>query len=203
MRIVATIEARMDSTRLPGKALADIDGVTAIGRIVSRLRRVKSLHDIILATTGRACDDALADWARANEIGLFRGGVDQKARLEAALDAYGHQWLLVRVWGDMPCVDPSLIAAGIAAYFNGHSPAVSNIGFGYAPTGMEVWVGNRLDVTPAETAILRHGGRFARSDIRVVLDNNLDLKNIRWLYKNLGPTFGAAELIEFVDGMKT
>src|ERR1019366_7721495 len=76
MKIVATIEARMTSSRLPGNVLLPVTGRPLLGHLVRRLRAVPALSDIVLATTVNAADDVLVEFARAAEIRCFRGSED-------------------------------------------------------------------------------------------------------------------------------
>ena len=72
-RYVATIEARMNSSRLPGKVLLPAAGKPMLWHLVERLKQVKSLSEIILATTVNPSDDVLEKFAKEVGIKLFRG----------------------------------------------------------------------------------------------------------------------------------
>ena len=76
MKIVATIEARMTSSRLPGKVMMKVRGKPLLGHLVDRLKRVPSISHIVLATTVNAADECLAAFAREAGIGCFRGSED-------------------------------------------------------------------------------------------------------------------------------
>ena len=75
-RVVASIEARMGSSRLPGKVLMDINGKPAIQRLVDRLRKCRSLDDIVVATTVNKGDDSLVRWCEGYGVAFFRGSDD-------------------------------------------------------------------------------------------------------------------------------
>jgi spore coat polysaccharide biosynthesis protein SpsF len=62
-KVVASIEARMTSSRLPGKVLADVRGKPAIARVVARLQKCALVDEIVIATTTNAADDVLVSWA--------------------------------------------------------------------------------------------------------------------------------------------
>ena len=72
-KIVATIEARMTSTRLPGKVLLPAGGQPMLKHLVDRLRQVKSLQAIVLATTVNRTDDCLEAFAQRGRYRLFSG----------------------------------------------------------------------------------------------------------------------------------
>src|SRR5690606_37570075 len=73
MRTVAIIQARMGSSRLPGKVLRDLCGTSMLARGVERLRRARSLADIVIATTDGREDDAIVAEARRLGVDVFRG----------------------------------------------------------------------------------------------------------------------------------
>ncbi|TSC70516.1 MAG: spore coat polysaccharide biosynthesis protein F, CMP-KDO synthetase, partial [Parcubacteria group bacterium Gr01-1014_49] len=71
--IIAIIQARMGSTRLPGKILKPILGEPMLARMLERVRRAKKLDAIVVATTDAREDDATAELAKASGVGVFRG----------------------------------------------------------------------------------------------------------------------------------
>jgi spore coat polysaccharide biosynthesis protein SpsF len=71
MKVVATIEARMTSSRLPGKVLMPVAGITMLGHLVRRLKAVKSIDCIVLATTVNKADEPLVDLAKKLENRCF------------------------------------------------------------------------------------------------------------------------------------
>ncbi|GIL41470.1 cytidylyltransferase domain-containing protein [Roseiterribacter gracilis] len=108
-RAVAIVQARMGSGRLPGKSLRPLAGLPLAGHALFRLRQCKQLDDVALATTDRAEDDALADWARAQGFVTVRGSADDvlSRYLDAARATQAD--IIVRVTGDAPLVDPALV----------------------------------------------------------------------------------------------
>src|ERR1041384_6236327 len=108
-KVVASIEARMASSRLPGKVLADVAGVPAPARLVRRLRLARSLDAIVLATTTSRVDDALADWAGREGISVYRGSEDDVlGRVVGAHDGMGSE-IIVEVCGDTPLIAPEVV----------------------------------------------------------------------------------------------
>ena len=115
MRTIAAIQARLGSTRLPNKVLADLNGLPMVLQIARRLAASDAIDAVILATTTDASDDALADAVRAHGLGVHRGAVDDLVeRLYGAIEAFDAQ-VLVRVWGDCPCVDPGVVTRAVNA----------------------------------------------------------------------------------------
>lgn len=101
--------ARLDSQRLPGKGLKDLNGRPVLGRTVDRLRRCMQVNDIILATSNRPIDDALEEFATDENIKIFRGDAhDVAGRCLACCQTFGLNWF-VRICGDSPFVDPVIV----------------------------------------------------------------------------------------------
>ena len=73
MKIVAIIQARMGSTRLPGKVLMDLGGETVLARVLGRLRRAIMIEELVVATTDSAADDAIIRECQRLEVSCFRG----------------------------------------------------------------------------------------------------------------------------------
>ncbi|HSM96595.1 MAG TPA: NTP transferase domain-containing protein, partial [Rhizomicrobium sp.] len=109
LRIVAVIQARMGSTRLPGKVLKPIAGKPLLWHIVHRLKRSKLIERIAIATSDNPRDDAIAEWAKDNNIAVVRGPEDNVlarfARAAELLDAD----VIVRVNSDAPFIDAGFI----------------------------------------------------------------------------------------------
>ncbi len=109
LRIVAVIQARMGSTRLPGKVLKPIAGQPLLWHIVSRLRKSHLIEDIAIATTTNPRDEAIVEWGTANNVTVIRGPEDNVlarfARAAEALDAD----IVVRVSSDAPFIDAGFV----------------------------------------------------------------------------------------------
>jgi spore coat polysaccharide biosynthesis protein SpsF len=116
LRILAIIQARMASTRLPGKVLLDIGGEPMLVRVVERARRAKILDGIVVATTTDASDDAVAELCRERGYPCYRGSVhDVLDRYYQASIKYGVD-ILVRLTADCPIIDGMLIDETVNAF---------------------------------------------------------------------------------------
>src|ERR1700685_1207322 len=73
MKVVAIIQARMGSTRLPGKVLKDLAGQTVLARVVNRTRRATLLDEVVIATTLEPADDVIVDECVRVQVPCFRG----------------------------------------------------------------------------------------------------------------------------------
>jgi spore coat polysaccharide biosynthesis protein SpsF len=109
LRIVAVIQARMGSTRLPGKVLKPIAGKPLLWHIVHRLKRSQFIEEIAVATSTNPRDDAIVEWCRENDVIAVRGPEDdvlaRYARAAELLDAD----IIVRVSSDAPFIDAGFI----------------------------------------------------------------------------------------------
>lgn len=126
-RIIGLIQARMGSVRLPGKAMLPLAGKPVIWHIVDRLRRVRGLSGVALATTIDPVNDVLV--AYASELGLptwrETDENDIAARLHNSCEQFGATAIL-KVNADCPLVDPSVLTALVDAYRNAPVDYVSN-----------------------------------------------------------------------------
>ena len=109
MKTIAIVQARLGSTRLPGKVLFEIAGRTMIGLMLERLKRSRSLDEIVLATGEGTENDALSGVVSLLECSVFRGPEeDVLARYAMAAEAHGAD-IIVRLTGDCPLMDPDIV----------------------------------------------------------------------------------------------
>jgi spore coat polysaccharide biosynthesis protein SpsF len=188
-RRVAIIQARMSSSRFPGKVLADLAGMPMIVFMVQRVRRSRHLDQVVVATSTDASDDRLADALAVHNVECFRGDlVDVLDRFTRAARA-AHADHVVRLTGDCPLMDPDLIDRGLSELARGDADYVSNVAPPTYPDGLDVecftrdaletaWREARLasereHVTP----FLRNGGAGTRVRNWVAV---ADLSALRW-----------------------
>ncbi len=140
LKVVATIEARMSSSRLPGKVLMPVLGQPMLHHLVRRLKSVAELDAIVLATTVNAGDDVLEAFARAEGIACFRGSEeDVMERVIGAADSVQAD-VVVEITGDCPIIDPQVVAQAILCYHANTAQYVSNGEVRSYPDGMDVQV---------------------------------------------------------------
>jgi spore coat polysaccharide biosynthesis protein SpsF len=139
-KIVATIEARMTSSRLPGKVLLPLAGKPALELMIERLKHSKYLDGICVATTTNKEDDVIVELAKKLDVSFFRGSEDDV--LGRVLGAAGDMRadLIVELTGDCPFADPELVDRGIEEFFMHDVDYASNtIPLSY-PEGFDVQV---------------------------------------------------------------
>lgn len=140
MNLVAIIQARMGSTRLPGKALRDICGRTMLARVVRRAGRSRLVDEVAVATTTEPEDIAIVDECRSLGVRYFRGSEQDvldryyRAAREFSADT------VVRITSDCPLIDPEIIDLVVKAYLNNEPDYASNTLVGTYPRGLDVEV---------------------------------------------------------------
>lgn len=118
-RVVAIIQARMSSSRLPGKVLLDIAGEPMLARVIARTSRATTVQQVLVATTTDASDGPVA--ARCDSMGISY----TRGSLHDVLDRYyqaasqAQADVVVRVTGDCPAIDPDLIDDCVMALLDG------------------------------------------------------------------------------------
>ena len=128
MRIVAIVQARMTSTRLPNKVLLPLVGIPVLEHVVTRLRFAKLLNEIVVATSLDATDNPIAEFCQAKRINCYRGSLADvldryyKAATHFEADA------IVRITADCPAIDPEVVDEVINAFISGDYDAYSLAG---------------------------------------------------------------------------
>ena len=218
------IQARMGSTRLPGKVLADLGGRPMLVRQIERLRLVPGIDRVIVATSDTAIDDPVAALVRTLDgVELWRGSEDDVlARFAGAAAAFDLD-VIGRVTGDCPLIDPVVIGKVLSA-FNATADCdyASNCRPRTWPSGFDVeFVSRRaLDAAAAEAIdpfdrqhvlvyVFTQPERFrcvnvendgpGLPQLRLTVDYREDLELVRALFTALRPVwpnFGLTEMMK-------
>ncbi len=143
-RVVCVTQARMTSTRLPGKVMMPILGLPMIHYHLSRLQRCRLIDEQVLATTVNATDDVLAEYGRSLGLRVARGSEHDVLDRFAGAVADSDAEIVVRVTGDCPLIDPDLVDAVIDLYQSGR-PGLdyAAIDVGSFPRGLDAEVFGR------------------------------------------------------------
>lgn len=223
MSLGLIVFARLDSRRLPGKALRDIVGRPLLGHVLDRVRAVEPRLPVVVATSERALDDPIAAFAEAEGVGLCRGSAgDVLGRALACAEAFGFA-AVVRISGDSPFIDPALIGQCVAR-FEAARPRldlVTNIMPRSYPHGVSVEViateALRAAAADAETTderehvtpfLYRNTARFRIENVAapdgryqgvsLAVDEPRDLEKAAWIAAALGTRAAGAPLDEVV-----
>ena len=225
--ILAVLQARMSSTRLPGKVMADLMGAPMIARQIERVGRCRLIDRIILATSTDPADDALTECVQALGIGVHRGSLDDVlGRYVGALEAFGPADHVVRLTGDCPLADPDVIDATLALHLErGADYAANTPAHRTYPKGLDVEVvradclrragreaGDPYEREHVTPYFYRHPERFAQTflsqdaqegEVRWTVDRPDDLEFVRAVYGALyatKPDFTSEDVRAFLRG---
>ncbi len=212
MRIEAYVQARMGSTRLPGKVLKKVLGKPLLHFLVERLSASKEIDDIVILTSNLAADDAIVTFCQEKKISFFRGSE------EDVLDRYYQAALerrpegIVRITSDCPLIDPDVVDQVVKTFREGLPKIdyVSNSLERTFPRGLdvEVFSFNALQqafkhaIRPEEREhvtvyLYRHPERFQLKNVahlpslahyRWTVDTPEDFALIRLILENLYPS---------------
>ena len=115
MKITAIVQARMGSTRLPGKVLMNLGGETVLARVLRRLGRASRIDGVVVATTDTARDDEIGTECARLQVSCFRGSEHNVLdRYLRAAEQFRSD-MIVRVTADCPLVDPEMVDEVVAA----------------------------------------------------------------------------------------
>ena len=228
MKVVGAVCVRMGSSRLPGKALHVVEGQPLLGHLLGRLRRARSLDEVVVATSTRAENDAIAAFCATLSIPCFRGDEDDVlGRLLGALQSQ-QAGIGVNVFGDGPLIDPAIVDT-IVGKFSEAGGALDFVGNDLEttwPSGMEVEVFSVRALADADSRcsdppIREHGTLFIRknpslyslmnveappelrrTDLSLEVDASEDLVVMEALleYFRDKPDAGLLDYIRYLDG---
>lgn len=222
--ILAILQARTSSTRLPGKVLMPILGQPMLARQIERVRRARRIDRLVVATSSEASDDAVAALCHQLGVARFRGSLDDVLdRFYKAAAPYRPAHV-VRLTGDCPLADPHLIDRLIGFHLDGGFDYSSNSLERTYPRGLdaeimnlatlgEAWHEARLapereHVTPF---IYRHPERYRLgsltgdrdlSALRWCVDEPEDMEVARSIYGALypaNPNFTTADILDYLS----
>ena len=218
IKIVAIIQARMGSTRLPGKVLRPIAGQPLLWHIVHRLKKSHLIEEVAVATTTNPLDDAIVEFGRQNGVAVIRGPEDDVlARFALAAEATGAD-VIVRVSSDAPFVDADFIDHLLTAMIaQGGDYVLMEDGAQTAHEGVDPFSRRGLDklmmdahadpvarehvtgyfkLHPGFVAIARAGEypRLARPGGRLTIDTPDDLAFIEAVHDRMDAKAGEASL---------
>jgi spore coat polysaccharide biosynthesis protein SpsF len=226
LRVVASVEARVRSKRLPGKVLRKCMGRPLLELLIERLLRSETVDEIVVATTVDDSCDPLVGVAIAAGAKVFRGSEENVSERVTRAMNEARAEIVVQLTGDNPLVDPDIVDHMVRACACGSSDFLTNSRRPSYPEGFEV------QVMPMETlcrsyalssdsarcehvclAVHENPGLFRirdivappalhRPDLRLTLDTSADLAVIREVFGALYPVnsaFACADVIRFLN----
>ena len=225
MKMIVILQARLGSTRLPAKVIADLSGKPLLARVVERAIRIPGVDQVVLATTRLPEDRKLIAMAKEWDLPTYSGSTeDVLDRYYQAARTFAAD-VIVRVTADCPLLDPEVSGRVVARFRQGDVDYSSNVNPPTFPDGLDTevfshdaleraWTEARLQserehVTPY---IRNHPDRFrlanVKNDIdlsahRWTVDEPSDLVLVRRIYERLsgaaGEPFGMADVLTLLE----
>ena len=225
-KIVAIIQARCGSTRLPNKVLKELAGQPMLAHVVKRIKLAKTITDVIVATTKQTTEDGIVQLCRNRGWLYFRGSE------EDVLDRYYQAAIkyqvsiIVRITADCPLLDPQVIDSVVKAYLNSGADYTSISNKSGFPRGLDAEIFSfevlekthrearqdyeREHVTPYiyehpeifKIQSVKATGKLKRPDLRLTVDTEEDFKLIKEIYQRLyrnDRIFYTEEVIDLLD----
>ena len=204
----AIIFSRLDSKRLYGKALIDIEGEALLGRVIERAKLIKGIDKLIVATSDRPIDNKIHEFSIKKGLNTTRGSCnDVYQRAIQACEEYNFD-SFARICGDRPFFDYELVSNGINLFKNGNFDLVTTMFPRTYPPGLtteiiskellksfDKKVVDEFDREHLTTYFYKHNKDIAIKNIdnydyeliknlRLVVDDEFDLAKARWIAKH-------------------
>ena len=188
MNFLAIVQARMGSTRLPGKVMKEIMGVPSIKYLLDRLSRSTKLNEIIVATSSEKANRPLIEYLEEIGYKVFVGSEDNVLERYYLASANYKNHNIIRITGDCPLVDPLLLDKMIDHYVANDADYLSNIWPRSFPKGLDIEIFSYHSLNRAYhetsdkydlehvTPYIRESGKF---NVANYLNKN-DFSNQRW-----------------------
>lgn len=222
--VVIIIQARMESTRLPGKVMMRVLGRPLLSYLIERVRRVNNANEVVVATTEKEVDDVIEQYCQEKGVAVFRGNE------ENLLDRYSQAARIfeadpvVRITADCPLIDPEVIEKVIQFYLDHDYDYVGNTLTLTFPRGMDTEVFSRKTLEMAAQQAKKDNERehvtlyiyknpkqfklanvpyeIDKSQYRLTVDTNEDFKLIKEIIEKLypiNPKFSLEDIITMLD----
>ncbi|MBI21868.1 MAG: hypothetical protein CL780_06450 [Chloroflexi bacterium] len=227
-KVISTIEARMASTRLPGKSMALIVGKPALELLIERLQRAKEVEQIIVATTIQPEDDVIEELCHQLNISCYRGSSDDVLdRLVRAAESINGD-IIAQITGDCIITCPEITDLAIQTFKTVNCDYLSNLMTQTYPQGVDIRVFRFKDVKEIADSLaindqpcrehpylyfeehpekyeiyqLLASPKHFRPEWRLDLDYEKDLQLLRKVFEDIypnNPHFNLENLIEYLD----
>lgn len=207
-KVLAVVQARKGSTRLPGKVMKPLAGRTLIEVLVSRLRKAKMLDEVLVATTTEKTDDVLVAHCKSKKIPVFRGSSEDVLKRYVDACRKHSASVVVRITGDCPLVDPQLVDSMIRSFAKKKVDYLSNTNPPSYPDGLDIEVftiealekaADRASLGPQRehvTPYIYQSGNFKTANFanqddfsteRWTVDESNDLKVVNDIFQHFSP----------------
>jgi glutamate-1-semialdehyde aminotransferase/spore coat polysaccharide biosynthesis protein SpsF (cytidylyltransferase family)/predicted dehydrogenase len=221
--VVAIIQARMGSTRLPGKSMAEIEGRPMLWHVIQRVKHSRLVDRVVVATSTAPADDAIEKMCRESDVPCYRGSEND------VLDRYYHAARaekaaqVVRITADCPLIDPEVIDRVVHRFQRGDLDYASNAMVRTYPDGLDTEIvsfsalertwheagktSEREHVTPYlrsekfRTANVENDSTPLHQHCRWTVDEAEDMEFIRAVYKAFRgqDSFGMKDVLQLIE----
>ena len=211
--------ARLNSMRLPGKALIKIAGIRLIDRVLNRVQKAEGASITVVATTDTNLDDQLVEYLEGRDVYIYRGSGSDVALRAACCAKFHNLDCFVRISGDSPFIDSDLITRALLKYKTGSFDLVTNVFPRTFPRGVSVEViktqaiQRLLELTQQEfytehvtPYFYDNSDKFSIKNIfsnnvafreaNLAVDTPTDLKRINWILETFGEGLDLSLLAE-------
>ena len=229
MKIVATIETRMGSTRLPGKSMRKILDKPILQLLLERVKNSKLINEIVIATTENKENDVIEELAKSMSVNCFRGSehdvLDRVLKAAKSVNAD----IILELWGDTPLIDPRILDELIKYYLDNDYDCVGTVLPNFKktyPLGISALIfstkilgeidkitQNPDDRENVSNYIYEHPEKYKIAplpcphelnfpDLRLVVDEQNDFDLIKIIFENLypfNPNFDTINVIKFLN----
>ncbi len=181
MKVVAIIQARMGSTRLPGKVMKEIVGKTVLEHVITRVKQAKGIDEIVIATTIKPEDEIIAIEAERLGVKVFRGSEEDVLSRYYHAAKENNSDVIIRITSDCPLIDPEIIDKLIGFYIDNDYRIVTNAGSDLSkrtyPRGLDTEI---FSLEELESAFMKAKNRYQREHVTPYMYENDNIFN----YKN-------------------
>lgn len=225
MKIVSTVEARMTSSRLPGKVLKPIMGKPMLELLIERLRHAKFVDEVVIATTVNNADMPIVELCNRLGVSVYRGSEDDVLERVLKAATFYKADLIVEMTGDCPLLDPGLVDQVIRFYLDNDYDYVSNVLHRTFPRGLDTQVFARAVLDEVDKAtqdpadrenvslyIYEHPERYKLGnvyapeelkwpDLRICVDTIDDFNLVSRVFEELYPKdkfFSACDMVALI-----
>jgi len=207
-RVVAIIQARMGSTRLPGKVLKNLEGETVLARVLARVKRAATIGEVLVATSDARGDDVIVSECKRLDTKVFRGDENDVLDRYYRAAQFSKAEVVVRITADCPLIDPQITDKTVNRFLEERPDYASNALIRTWPRGLDTEVFSlqtlecawsessetyqRAHVTPymyqhpERFKVLAVTGEGDYGDLRWTLDTAEDLEFLSAIYSRLG-----------------
>lgn len=222
MKVGAIVLARLDSRRLPGKALLELNGRPLIQYAFDACAATAGIDVTVLATSDRPEDDRLAEYAEACGVGCFRGNLDDVAGRFIGAMEFHHLDGALRFNGDSPLNRPALLAQAVSVFRGGGWDFVTNVPGRTFPFGISAEIVGASIMREACAAMTDNLHRehvtkffydmpqFARTlrmvneaqgmtGVQLAVDDHADMERVGWILRQLPAPLSDVPLAQIVE----